>query len=258
MCWTSSTLTPCFCAFCEIHESTWYSLSGTDLVHTFRGTRPGSPLADAVFHLLITEVAGELRHWLQKHPQLSEVFQRLKLDPVFVIWSDDFAIPVATTTATTLVETVVDLTKQIQHLFAARGFTVNFEHGKTSAVITFVGQDAPEMRREHLLCDRPGVAIEFFDGRTEWLHFDVKYKHLGTLFASSHSFEPELRQRIGTAKATFQTVFRAILGNRHFPLRLRLRFFQSLVCSKLFLALELGQRRRCSRWAGSARPIWPC
>ena len=105
----------------DIHESTWYSLSGTDLVHTFRGTRPGSPLADAVFHLLMTEVAGELRHWLQKHPQLSEVFQRLKLDPVFVIWSDDFAIPVATTTATTLVETVVDLTKQIQHLFCCPG-----------------------------------------------------------------------------------------------------------------------------------------
>lgn len=221
----------------DIHESTWYSLSGTDLMHTFRGTRPGSPLADAVFHLLMTEVAEELREWLRNHSCIWEVFQRLELDPVFVIWSDDFAVPVASTTASALVEIVVDLTKKIQCLFTARGFTVNFEHGKTGAVLTFVGQGAPEMRREHLLGDRPGVAIEFSDGRTEWLHFGMKYKHLGTIFASSHSLEPELRQRIGTARATFQTVFRPVLGNKHFPLRLRLRFFQSLVCSKLFFGL---------------------
>ena len=33
----------------DVHSSTWYSLAGTDVTQTLRGTRPGSPLADAVF-----------------------------------------------------------------------------------------------------------------------------------------------------------------------------------------------------------------
>ena len=221
----------------DIHESTWYSLSGCDLVHTFRGTRPGSPLADAIFHLLMAEVAADLRLWISQHPILSAVFQQLAVDPIFVIWSDDFAIPVASSSALTLIDLVAELTMKVHALFTARGFTINFDKGKTSAVLTFVGSHAPEMRRTHLLCERPGMQIALTDGNMAWLHFVMSYKHLGTLFASSHSFEPELRQRIGTAKATFQIVFRAVLGNRHYPLQLRLRFFQSLVCSKLFFGL---------------------
>ena len=104
-------------------------------------------------------------------------------------------------------------------------------------MFTFVGPGAPDMRRTHLLCECPGIEVDLGHAKKAWLHFSMKYKHLGSLFASSQSFEPELRQRIGAAKATFQKVFRAVLGNRHFPLSLRIRFFQSLVCSKLFFGL---------------------
>ena len=95
----------------DIHEGTWYSLTGHDLVHTFRGTRPGSPLADAIFHLLMTEVATELRGWLNQHPKLRKAFHCLGLDPIFIIWSDDFAIPVATVESAMLVDLVVELTQ---------------------------------------------------------------------------------------------------------------------------------------------------
>lgn len=208
-----------------------------DLVQTLRGTRPGSPLADAIFHLLMTEVASDLRDWLRQQPEIMRSFRQLDMDPVFIIWSDDFAIPIATSAATDLVDEVVKLTQHIQKLFTARGFHVNFDVGKTSAVLTFVGPQAPEMRKQHLLCEKPGIAVGLTDGQEIWLHFSLKYKHLGAMFSSNHSFEPELRQRLGMARATFQTLFRPILGNRHFPLRLRLRFFHSLVCSKLFFGM---------------------
>jgi hypothetical protein len=185
----------------------------------------------------MTEIASELRQWLTRNPYLQEAFQSMGLDPVFIIWSDDFAIPIATPTADALVEGVIELTKHIHGLFAARGFTVNFEAGKTSAVLTFVGPKAPKMRKAHLLTAKPGVEIELSEGCQIWLHFSMKYKHLGTFFSSSHSFEPELCQRIGTAKSTFQQLYRPVLGNRHYPLQLRLRFFKALVCSKLFFGL---------------------
>ena len=221
----------------DIHASTWYTLAGHDLVRTLRGTGPGSPLADAIFHLLMTEIAADLRDWLKQQPYLRDVFQQMGLDPVFIIWSDDFAIPIVSPTAEALVEEVTKLTKQIFALFTAKGFTVNFDAGKTSAVLTFVGPKAPEMRREHLFQTRPGVELELGPNRKAWLHFSMKYKHLGALFSSSHSFEPELRQRIGTARSTFQLLYHAVLGNRHYPLSLRLRFFNALVSSKLFFGM---------------------
>ena len=221
----------------DIHASTWYTLAGNDLVRTLRGTRPGSPLADAIFHLLMTEIATDLREWLRQQPYLCEVLQQMGLDPVFIIWSDDFAIPIVSSTAENLVEEVIKLTQKVFALFTAKGFTVNFEAGKTSAVLTFVGPKAPEMRREHLLQARPGVDLDLGSNRRVWLHFCMKYKHLGALFSSSHSFEPELCQRIGTARSTFQLLYRAVLGNRHYPLALRLRFFNALVCSKLFFGM---------------------
>ena len=85
--------------------------------------------------------------------------------------------------------------------------------------------------------DSTGMEICLAEGRKQWLHFVTSYKHLGTLFSSSHAFEPELRQRLGMARAAFSQTSRAVLRNRHFPLRLRVQFLQSLIFSKLFFGL---------------------
>ena len=221
----------------DVHEGTWFSLRGTDLKQTFRGTRPGSPLADAIFHLLMTDVAKDLRAWLHQCVALRDIYRELDLEPIFVIWSDDFAIPLAVREAQELVPAVTSLMKFLHERFAARGFTINYDAGKTSAVLTFVGPQAPEHRRSYLLTDCPGVEIQLSEDQHVWLHFAMKYKHLGALFSSSHSFEPELSQRIGLAMAAFQKMARPVLRNRHFPLVLRLRFFHSLIGSKLFFGM---------------------
>ena len=46
---------------------------------------------------------------------------------------------------------LADLAAEVTKQFKRRGFTVNFAPGKTSAVVSFVGKDAPELRRQHLL-----------------------------------------------------------------------------------------------------------
>ena len=81
--------------------------------------------------------------------------------------------------------------------FALVAFQINFDKGKTSAVVAFHGHQAPELRRQMLLCPQPGIEIELMDGRPQWIHFVAMYKHLGSLYAASHSFEPELRHRLG-------------------------------------------------------------
>eukprot|EP00435_Cladocopium_sp_Y103_P002383 s5733_g1.t1 len=221
----------------DVHDGTWYSLTGRDLVQTFRGTRPGSPLADAIFRVLMSDVAQELRQWIQQQEAYMAILQSLSLEPIFVVWANDFAVPWATSTSEALVPAVEALMKEVHKLFARRGFTINFAPGKTCAVMTFLGPGAPDLRRSYLLCSNPGIEIALHDGTCQQLHFVAKYKHLGSLFAASHSFEPQMRQRLGMARAAFQKTLRAVLGNRHYPLKLRLQFFHSLVCSRLFFGL---------------------
>ncbi|CAL1137279.1 unnamed protein product [Cladocopium goreaui] len=161
----------------------------------------------------------------------------LHLQPVMVIWSDDLAVPIATLTASSLLPRLADLAAEVTRQFKRRGFTVNFTPGKTSAVVSFVGRDAPALRRQHLLGPTAGIAIAVDADQTAWLSFTNTYKHLGAQFAASHSCEPELRQRVGMSKATFSKLSRMVLCNRHFPVQLRIQFLQSLVFSKLFYGL---------------------
>lgn len=50
----------------DIHQYTWFCLQGHDgLSRTRRGTRPGSPLADIIFHVLMADCLIELNAWIQ-------------------------------------------------------------------------------------------------------------------------------------------------------------------------------------------------
>lgn len=237
----------------DVHLGTWYSLTGDALTQTHRGTRPGSPLADAIFHILMGDIARNLRIWINQQTEYVDLLAKLDLDPMMVIWSDDLAIPWATATAEALPPAIAKLAVEIDRQFRSRGFTINYAiKGKTSVVISLLGSGAPELRRQLLLGPHPGMEIYLTEGRQQWLHFVTSYKHLGSLFSSSHAFEPELRQRLGMARAAFSQTSRAVLRNRHFPLRLRVQFLQSLIFSKLFFGLgawttpSLQQMRRLS------------
>ena len=48
----------------DIHTDTWFTLSQAELIRTRRGTRPGSPLADAIFHVVMAQIMSEVRSWI--------------------------------------------------------------------------------------------------------------------------------------------------------------------------------------------------
>ena len=221
----------------DVHSGTWYSLTGATLTQTHRGTRPGSPLADSIFHILMGDIAKSLRRWICMQSDYINLLSQLELDPIMVIWSDDLAVPWATSTAAALPLAIEKLVQEIDTQFGRRGFTVNFAKGKTSVVLSLIGAGAPDLRRSLQLGPNPGMEIRLQGDRVQWLHFVASYKHLGTLFSSSHDFEPELRQRLGMARAAFSQSSRAVLRNRHFPLKLRVQFLHSLIFSRLFFGL---------------------
>ncbi len=64
----------------DIHSHTWFQLavSGHPTI-TKRGTRPGSPLADCIFHVLMLDVIVELNTWIQDQDQYQCILKELDI-----------------------------------------------------------------------------------------------------------------------------------------------------------------------------------
>ena len=225
----------------DIHAETWCSLPNGQYLHTHRGTRPGSPLADIVFHILMASVAKRIDGWIDQNQIHKDILGGAHDDVLTfipsVLWADDIAVPLATSEAQNLVPLLQKLLAEVKGYMRELGFTLNFARGKTSAVVSFRGKNAAKLRQQFQLVAMPGIQCFFEDGTEHWLHFVPAYKHLGTVFTSDHGLDLEISCRIGVAKAAFAHLSKPLLTNKHLPLKTRLQLFQALVSTKLFFGL---------------------
>eukprot|EP00435_Cladocopium_sp_Y103_P012275 s1334_g3.t1 len=182
----------------------------------------------------MTQIITDVRQWIGQQQEFVALLKRFDLPLLSIVWADDVAVPWATDQAPQLIPAVRTLIRYIDQQFTARGFTINYDLNKTNCVVTFHGKNAPALRREFLLHDRPGCECTLPSGKKVWLHMRPTYKHLGYTFAASQTLDVELRQRVGQASQTFTTLSRAIFRNRHYPRYIRLRLFKVLIETKLF------------------------
>lgn len=221
----------------DLHTHTWMQVSGSDKpIVTRKGTRPGSPLADCVFHILMADVTREINQVLRENKEFCDILARADVHVESVVWADDIALPIAAETASGLVDAIEHTFFQMHQIFLRRGFTFNMQKGKTSVVATFKGTGAPAMRARYQLVDQPGLWIQLHQEKV-CVHFMPCYKHLGTMFCSDHALSQEIAMRIGTAKSAFAQIAKPILCNRHIPEHTRVRLFRSLIESRLFFGL---------------------
>ena len=218
----------------DLHCQTWFSLGAPGATSvTRKGTRPGSPLADMIFHLLMHDVLQDYHNWTRTQVAFQQLLQEADCPESTIIWSDDIAIPWACRDCRELPGALEAILQQIDHLFYKRGFLLNYDKGKTCVVATFRGPGAPAMRQQYQMGSNPGVHMDLH-GQTIWVHFLASYKHLGTIVTSQHTLENEIATRCGVAWTTFQELSRPILCNRQLPIVTRLRLFQVFVGSKLY------------------------
>ena len=92
----------------DIHVGTWCSLHQRWLLRTHRGTRPGSPLADIIFHALMTRVAQSVDEWLMQQSEIVHLKQALDIEVPTILWADDIAVPLAARQAIDLVPPSAD------------------------------------------------------------------------------------------------------------------------------------------------------
>ena len=219
----------------DIHCHTWYQLEVSDgPTVTRRGTRPGSPLADCVFHVLMMDIIIELNDWIRAQEPYMEILQEVNIQLDTIVWSDDLAIPWCTRQAQEFLPAMKRLLRKVHTCFARRGFQLNLAKQKTSAVISFRGPGAKPLREMFYLRPHGGEPCTFDDASEGVLHVVPMYKHLGTFFTEKHDLEAEIGVRIGTAWSAFQSISKTILANRRLPLRVRSHMFKALILTKLF------------------------
>ena len=206
------------------------------LTVTLKGTRPGSSLADAVFHLLMHDMLAEFQHWASQQAEFQQILAEAELTADPVVWSDDIAIVWAVRDGRDLPGMMRSIISAWDAIFSKRGFALNMSRGKTSVVATFRGKHAPQLRRDFQLGEDPGDEFELRGEKTK-LYYVSHYRHLGTQFTSSHGLDLELNARLGMAKAAFAELSRRVLCNRHLPPAVRIRLLQTFVLTKLYFGL---------------------
>lgn len=82
--------------FRELHSFTWSSIVD-EPVATNRGSRPGSPLADSIFHLAMAPLIREMEQWLAQRTERQVALSKLNHPGLPVVWADDLSVQVIST-----------------------------------------------------------------------------------------------------------------------------------------------------------------
>ena len=213
----------------EYNQDTWANLFGVGcVVRTSRGSRPGSPMADAQFSSLMSKIGHILQKQLQGRQEIATTCSMLGIDPTSVIWADDLALIFPIQDCKRTLDITTEVMTEAQEVFAARGLTINFKKGKSEALITLCGQGARNERKKAII--HPFLSMD--EKGSYSLRLEGRYRHLGTFQQCGGSLDNELSHRVATTWASFRSI-RQIMTRPTFDLQVKLRLMQSLLLSRL-------------------------
>ena len=225
----------------DIHKSTWFQLDSDkdQIVTTGRGTRPGSPLADLGFNLLMSRIMHQLEDGLQQLSDYVRGGELLGAQMPPVAWVDDLAIPLATEDPHKMIPLIQDAVALLHATFTAHGMTMNFDSGKSEAVVMYRGKGANECRTALFDTDSAPCIVTTTDTHVLSVKVVATYRHLGARYTMNADGEAEISTRIAMARQSYQELKRAIFHNQYIPLKGRMQLYDSLVVSRLMYACSI-------------------
>ena len=224
----------------EVHGSTWFQVpTRPEVVQTHRGSRPGSPVADIVWHALMLSIHKEATAALVDYQPTASAFTQVGLQPEAITWADDLVIPIPAREAQELVPATIQILRIVMNSFASRGLKLNLKRGKTTGVPTFKGSGAPALRDAFLLHSDPALTIEEEDGVSWKLPLACSYRYLGACYVPEGGYEHEIARRIGIASTAFHELRKSVFQNRRLKVATRLRLLEVLVMTKLYYGVAI-------------------
>eukprot|EP00435_Cladocopium_sp_Y103_P032440 s283_g8.t1 len=228
----------------DMHQDTWFVDEPANplVTATRRGTRPGSPIADIGYNLLMARIMHQLQFALDDHPVYRQGYAAMNAFTPPVAWVDDLAIPLVTTHPSDLLPLVSDVAATMHAIFHAHGLELNLDGGKTEAVVMFRGPGANPQRTQTFDIDRPPVLTVSNDTHVFQLRIVPSYRHLGARFAMDADLHAEVDARLGMLRQAFEEQKKAVFLNRHIAVEGRQTLYASLVLSRLLYGTSVWSR----------------
>ena len=230
-----------------IHDcmhNTFFTVEGVPGVcHTTRGTRPGDPLGDLLFNLIMRLVLHDMHAKVQQGskaiwlgaPTHCSSFADADAVPCHayfdVSFVDDVAVAIHAETLTE-VEGLIKLVVESFHAAArARGLEVNFSQGKTEVLWDILGKGSKALKER--LHDSGQWLSWQQEEDTFHLRVSHSYKHLGSWMQTGGYHQREIAQRASLAMQSWGCLARSFYHKRHVGLKAKTTAFQSLSMSRM-------------------------
>ena len=215
----------------DAHCNTWFTCPGAaGCYETTRGSRPGSPIADIAYNILMSSLLKSLQDRLHQLPLLQQANSFLNCPSPTIAWVDDIALPLPCLQAGDLERLLQQAMAVVHQTFRSFGLRLNCSAGKTEAIVQFRGTDAAACRRERFIDGFGILDIPEY----EPLHIVTHYTHLGIVVAQSCDLQKDIRFKLGKASSAFRSMSKTIFLNRRMPVNIRLKLLDTLVLPILF------------------------
>ena len=219
----------------EIGEYNWAKVGNT-FVQTHKGTRPGSPIADSLFHFLMSKINNIICQELDQEIETKQLCSDLQFESRPILWADDLAVGVAARENSAILPAVERLASRIEKAFTKHGLKVNYGRQKTEVMVTFKGKGASKCRTRWLAGDSDTCKVRDpkKDGEmVHEMHMTASYKHLGILHAGAGKLEIEVNYRIAQTWAAWRVVQKPLFTSRCLSRTTKVKLAYSLLMTKL-------------------------
>eukprot|EP00435_Cladocopium_sp_Y103_P075615 s462_g61.t1 len=224
----------------DMFSGTHFTMQGLDdCTATFRGTRPGDPVADILFNmafrLLVLDTRDKIRaasdiEWFGD-PSLSQVQVIPAHGFAEVSFVDDIAYAVHAPSAELLVTSLQLVASCLHDSACSRGLTLNYQAGKTEAIVKLAGPGSRSVQQK-VWHDLGGKLPVVSETSTQWLRLVHSYKHLGSFLQDHGVVSKDVRYRNAQARKAFGQLQRSFYSKRNVDSKTKAAVFNSLVVSR--------------------------
>lgn len=233
-------------------KHTWAKAPGApDFLLPQTGSRPGDPLADALFGFLMSKALKRIDDRCRAEDLIQDACSA-------VAWVDD-AVFQLRGSAANIVEKTRSIARILHEEMTRIGMKLNYGTGKTEVVLTFAGKKAVQHSQEFY--QQQGGKLIFCNEYEGCLAVRVveHYKHLGGYITKNQSLHPELRTRGGQMAQQLKAIKRTVLANPELPIEKRRILLHALGTSVLTLHVGVWrplQQCEWQKWHGLVRGLY--
>jgi len=251
----------------DLFKATFFQMDGIDEVAlTTRGTRPGDPVGDILFNMLMTVMMEEVTDHIKGNTTAAWQGNALPVDDLHshqclpdhawceVAFVDDLAVLLRAPSQHDLDNLIQTAFQAVCVVAEKRGLHLNMEAGKTEVLRAFVGKGAKHAKQQ-LLNSEFLMPIEVGD---HLMHLRVvqSYKHLGGWVHADGKPKHALRERLRTAKQAWGPLIQPFFRRKQISTTAKVRVFESLVMSRMLFnvyALSRITQKDIDMWEAAMR-----